>query len=82
MGMKNVCGIWKRKTKTNKLMLTGFDIAAIQQLDPNRDDLLLFVNERKKEGSKEPDFQLVVVEKKEPQQRQAPPQRDDDPFSF
>lgn len=80
---RGVCGLWKRKTKTGKVMLTGLDIAAIQQLDPSRDSLLIFKNEKKQKDS-EPDFQVVAAEKMHrppPPNRQAPPPEDDS-FGF
>lgn len=61
--LKQISGLWLKEKKTGGKMMTGSlnaqSIEAIQDLGPC--NILIFKNDRKEEGSKQPDYQLFIA---------------------
>lgn len=78
MAMINVCGLWTKESKSGKKYLSGLDIKAIQQLDPDKYRLMIFKNDKKdKQGNfneKAPDYSVMAAENDPKFQKKAAPQ--------
>jgi hypothetical protein len=78
--LKQISGLWLKEKKNGGKMMTGsLNAEALETLlDLGPCNLLIFKNDRKEEGSKQPDYQLFVAPKEDGGGRQSRQQRQDD----
>lgn len=78
--LKQISGLWLREKKNGGKMMSGSlnaeALEAIQDLGPC--NLLVFKNDRKEPGSKQPDYQLFIAPQEERGERKPQQQQEDD----